>query len=189
MNEMELRPVGLVLNELKDPTLVARAGDLHWDAEGHPQSNMADKMSEIIVKREYIDLLDGIEDFSHALILYWAHRVDAAGRELTRVHPLGRKDLPLVGVFATCSPARPNPILVIAVRILARKGASLLVNGLDAVDGSPVLDIKPYLPDYYSVPDAGLSTWMQQLLDELQNGERQNVYRSERKENLVERKQ
>ncbi|MBN2705923.1 MAG: tRNA (N6-threonylcarbamoyladenosine(37)-N6)-methyltransferase TrmO [Deltaproteobacteria bacterium] len=168
MNDMELRPVGLVLNELKNPSLVARAGDLHWDADGRPQSNMAEQMSEIVIKPEYVELLNGLEDFSHALILYWAHRVEDGGRALTKVHPLGRKDLPRVGVFATCSPARPNPILVIAVKILARKGGSLLVTGLDAIDGSPVLDIKPYLPTYYSVPDADLSAWMKQILDRLQ---------------------
>jgi len=75
--------------------------------------------------------------------------------------------MPLVGVFSTCSPARPNPILVIAVRLLERRGMTLRVVGLDAVDGSPVIDIKPYLPPYYSVQDAKLSGWMNQLLDEM----------------------
>jgi len=56
---------------------------------------------------------------------------------------------------------------VIPVKIMERKGPTLRVTGLDAVDGSPVIDIKPYLPSYYSVPDAKLSAWMNQLLDEM----------------------
>ena len=170
MNDMMLTPVGVVQNDIKEPSLVACSGDLNWDDEDRPPSHSPEKVSEILILPQYADLLDGIEDFSHALVLYWAHQVDADGRALTKVHPIGRKDLPLVGVFASCSPARPNPILVIAVKLLDRKGATLCVAGLDAVDGSPVLDIKPYLPPYYSVPDAELSSWMNQLMDEIGQG-------------------
>lgn len=167
MNDLMLTPVGVVQSDVKEPSLVARSGDLNWDDEDRPPSHSPGKVSEIVIHPEYADLLDGIEDFSHALVLYWAHQVDAEGRRLTKVHPMGRKELPLVGVFSTCSPARPNPILVIAVRLLERKGATLRVAGLDAVDGSPVIDIKPYLPPYYSVPDARLSAWMNQIMDEM----------------------
>jgi tRNA (Thr-GGU) A37 N-methylase len=80
---------------------------------------------------------------------------------------MGRKDMPLVGVFSTCSPARPNPVLVSAVTLLARTGYTLRVEGLDAVNGSPVIDIKPYLPSYYSVRDAKLSGWMNRILAEI----------------------
>ncbi|MBN2124493.1 MAG: tRNA (N6-threonylcarbamoyladenosine(37)-N6)-methyltransferase TrmO [Deltaproteobacteria bacterium] len=163
---MTLRPVGRVRSEIKEPSLVARSGDLTWGDENRAPS-APEGISEIIIDQEYVDILDGIEEFSHVLVLYWAHKVDAKGRSLTKVHPMGRKDLPLVGVFSTCSPARPNPILVIAVRLLERKGATLCVSGLDAVDGSPVIDIKPYVPSYYSVTDARLSGWMNRLLDEM----------------------
>lgn len=166
MNDMTLRPVGVVRSEIKEPSLVARSGDLTWGEEERPPSP-PEGISEILIDKDYADILDGIEEFSHILVLYWAHRVDAEGRTLTRVHPMGRKDLPLVGVFSTCSPARPNPILVIAVRLLERNGTILRVSGLDAVDGSPVIDIKPYLPHYYSVTDVRLSGWMNRLLDEM----------------------
>jgi len=169
--ELNLKPVGVVHSHIKEPSLVARTGDLNWEDEAPPGSHAHDRISEIVIHPEYADLLDGIKDFSHILVLYWAHKVDAGGRSLTRVHPMGRKDLPLVGVFATCSPARPNPILAIAVKLLQRNGPTLRVEGLDAVDGSPVIDIKPYLPPYYSVPDAKLSAWMKRLLDELGQGE------------------
>jgi len=167
MNDMRVTSVGVVRSDIGEPSLVPRSGDLDWKHEDQPPSHSDETVSEIIIYPAYADLLDGIEEFSHILVLYWAHQVDGAGRSLTRVHPMGRKDLPRVGLFSTCSPARPNPILVIAVRLLERNGATLRVKGLDAIDGSPVLDIKPYLPSYYSVRDARLSGWMNQILDEM----------------------
>lgn len=167
MREMILKPVGVVRSDIKEPSLIARSGDLNRAIEGHPRWPQAESFAEIVIDPAYSGILDGIEDFSHLLVLYWAHRVDAEGRTLTKVHPMGRKDLPLVGIFSTCSPARPNPVLVIAVRLLGRTGLTLTVKGLDAVDGSPVVDIKPYLPSYYSVTDASLSSWMNQLVDEM----------------------
>ena len=73
---------------------------------------------------------------------------------------MGRKDLPLQGIFATCSPVRPNPVLVSAVRLLERTGNVLKVKGLDAVDGSPVIDIKPYVLPYYGVENSTVPEWM-----------------------------
>ena len=167
MDEMTIRPVGIVRSNIKEPSLVARAGDLDLDDEQAVSAHREKMVSEIEIGPDYTGILDGIEDFSHLLVLYWAHQVDKEGRLLTRVHPMGRKDLPLVGVFSTCSPARPNPVLVSAVTLLARNGTILKVEGLDAVDGSPVVDIKPYLPTYYSVNDAKLSIWMNRLLQEV----------------------
>jgi len=165
--DMVLRPVGVVRSDIKRPSLVAHSGDLDWEDNGRSPSHQAEIISEIAIEPVYAGILDGIEEFSHLLVLYWAHLVDTGGRAFTRVHPMGRKDLPLVGVFSTCSPARPNPVLVIAVELLEREGNILRVAGLDAVDGSPVIDIKPYLPPYYSVPNAKLSAWMNRLLDEM----------------------
>ena len=167
MNDMILKAVGIVRSDVKEPVLRARNGDLNWESEEKPASHSQANISEIEIDPEYAGVLDGIEDFSHLLILYWAHKVDEEGRNLTKVHPMGRKDLPLVGVFSTCSPARPNPVLAIAVRLLERDGYMLRVEGLDAVDGSPVVDIKPYLPSYYSVPDARLSDWMNRIMEEM----------------------
>ncbi|MBN1375030.1 MAG: tRNA (N6-threonylcarbamoyladenosine(37)-N6)-methyltransferase TrmO [Dehalococcoidia bacterium] len=167
MSEITLRPVGFVRSNIKEPSLVARFGDLQW-AEANRRPSTADAVSEIVIEESYAELLEGIEEFSHLLVLYWAHLIKPGGRSLTKVHPMGRNDLPLVGVFSTCSPARPNPILVIAVRLLERRGNILRVEGLDAVDGSPVLDIKPYLPSYYGVKDVKLSGWMNRILRDLE---------------------
>jgi tRNA-Thr(GGU) m(6)t(6)A37 methyltransferase TsaA len=167
MPEIELWPVGFVRNNIEEPSLVARHGDLDYENQAHRPTHPSEIISEIVIDANYAGILDGIEDFSHLLVLYWAHLVKSEGRLLTRVHPMGRKDLPLVGVFSTCSPARPNPILVIAVRLLERHGNVLRVEGLDAVDGSPVLDIKPYLPSYYAVKDVILSDWMNRILSDI----------------------
>jgi tRNA-Thr(GGU) m(6)t(6)A37 methyltransferase TsaA len=170
MFEITLKPVGFVRNDIKEPSLVAHSGDLNWQNNERQPTHTHESVSEIVIEPSYAGILDGVEDFSHLLVLYWAHLVRPEGRSLTSVHPMGRKDLPLVGVFSTCSPARPNPILVIAVRLLGRDGYVLRVEGLDAVNGSPVLDIKPYLPSYYSIGDAKLSDWMEQIQREFADG-------------------
>jgi len=109
----------------------------------------------------------GIEGFSHILVLYWPHLVDPERRNLKIVHPMGRKDLPQQGIFATCSPARPNPVLVSVVPLLERLGNVLKVQGLDAVDGSPILDIKPYVQPHCGVERATVPPWMEKIHKDL----------------------
>ena len=120
MNEMQLKAVGTVRNDTLQPVLVADSGDLQWRAVPGDAGGSSGAISELDIYSEFEGILDGIEDFSHALVLYWAHFVGLEGRRLIKVHPMGRKDLPLIGLFASCSPARPNPICVSAVRILER---------------------------------------------------------------------
>ena len=116
-----------------------------------------------MINPELNGILDGLEDFSHALVLYWPHLLPPHGRSLTKVHPIGQKRFPLVGIFSTCSPARPNPILVTAVRIIEKRGNILKVQGLEAVDGSPIIDIKPYTMTYLSAENVWVSDWMEQI--------------------------
>ncbi len=101
--------------------------------------------SEIEILEELGPALDGIEDFSHIIVLYWMHRLQSLSGPL-KVHPAGLRELPLVGLFATRSPRRPNPIGLTTVRLLSRQDNRLRVAHLDALDGSPVIDIKPYFP-------------------------------------------
>jgi formylmethanofuran dehydrogenase subunit E len=113
-----------------------------------PRSTVADFKgvdSEIEILEEFSPALDGIEGFSHLSVLYWMHRLESLPGPL-KVHPAGLKDLPLVGLLATRSPRRPNPIGLTTVRLLSIQGNRLRVGGLDALDGSPVIDIKPYFP-------------------------------------------
>jgi tRNA-Thr(GGU) m(6)t(6)A37 methyltransferase TsaA len=168
---MELRPVGLVRSKIKSPMLHAGEADIELKErmkkvrEYHQK--VIDAICELVIFPEWEELLQGIEGFSHILVLYWPHLIDPERRHLKTVHPMGRKDLPIQGIFATCSPARPNPVLVSAVPLLERIGNILKVKGLEAVDGSPVLDIKPYVQHYYGVVEPTVPAWMEQIHKEL----------------------
>jgi tRNA-Thr(GGU) m(6)t(6)A37 methyltransferase TsaA len=167
---MVLRQVGVVKSPLKEPSLAAENGNLRWKIRADRAAKERAVVSEIVIDEAFTGILDGIEDFSHCLVLYWAHRVSEGGRSMVKAHPMGRKDLPLVGVFATCSPARPNPICAIVVQLLERKGDLLKVQGLDAVDGSPIIDIKPYNPSYYPVGQVRIASWLEQIYRDLAAG-------------------
>jgi tRNA-Thr(GGU) m(6)t(6)A37 methyltransferase TsaA len=165
--EMIIKPVGYVRSELKTPSLKAKREDIELE-KGLQEAAMEaktirDLVSELVINPELDGILDGLEDFSHALVLYWPHLLPSHGRSLTKVHPIGRKEFPLVGVFSTCSPARPNPILVTTVRIIEKTGNVLKVQGLEAIDGSPIIDIKPYTMTYCSAEDVKLSDWMKKI--------------------------
>lgn len=167
---MVLRSVGFVKSPLKEPSLAAEHGDLSWRVRLERAAEEREVVSEIVIDAAFTGILDGIDEFSHVLVLYWAHRVSEGGRSMVKAHPMGRKDLPLVGIFTTCSPARPNPICATVVKLLERNGNTLTVKGLDAVDGSPVLDIKPYNPSYYPVGEVRISPWLEQIHRDLAAG-------------------
>ncbi len=170
--QMQLTPVGEVRSELKTPMLSVGKSDIELRESQQTirryHEQVTRTVSELVIFEQWAELLDGIEEFSHILVLYWPHLIDSERRNLRQVHPMGRKDLPLQGIFATCSPARPNPVLVSAVRLLERDGNILKVKGLDAVDGSPILDIKPYVRSYYGVDDSTIPRWMVQIHRELE---------------------
>jgi tRNA-Thr(GGU) m(6)t(6)A37 methyltransferase TsaA len=166
--EIFIRPVGVVKNEIKSPSL--KAGEdgisLQEDFERLKQRsrNRSQRFSKIIINQDLEGILDGIEGFSHLLVLYWAHQTPRESRSLKKVHPMGRKENPLTGIFATCSPARPNPILMTAVRLVSREKNVLEVRGLDAIDGSPVIDLKPYVPGYQISETVKVPWWMEKIL-------------------------
>lgn len=118
--------------------------------------------SEITINAAWSEALDGLEGFSHIWVVWWIDRFDEPPERL-HVHPEGRKDMPLVGLFATRSPHRPCPIGITAVRLLGCKGRRLLVEGLDAFEGTRVLDIKPYLRRGDLIPEAGAPEWLERL--------------------------
>lgn len=120
-------------------------------------------LSEILIFESWNPLLKGIETFPHILVLYWPHLIDLERRKLEQVHPMGRKEIPLQGIFATCSPARPNPILVSAIELVRRGKNKLIVKGLEAVDQSSVIDIKPYNINYMKKENLRFPEWMQEI--------------------------
>lgn len=130
--------------------------------------------AKIDVFGEYVEALDGIDGFSHLIILFYMHDTTEEQRKTLKVRPkrfvkygLKLEDLPLVGVFCLDSPHRPNNIGLTVVRLLERKGNTLRVDGLDAFDSTPVLDIKPYTPDRCK-NQLELPHWFKPLLSYLQ---------------------
>ena len=168
-----LRPVAIVKNERKEPSLVCRDQDLDHDQETSTGQRWREAISEIIFGEDYRECLDGIEGFSHIMVIYWSHKAGEEACSVKKVHPAGKKDYPLVGVFCTRSPARPNPVCVTIVELLERKSKVLLVKGLDAIDGSPVIDIKPHLPPYDAPADMKLPDWMQSLIEQFSRERKQ----------------
>lgn len=120
----------------------------------------AGEVSTVRIFEEYCGGLLGIEGYSHLFVLYWLHlRDDERNRRTLRVVPRRHEGAPLTGVFACRSPSRPNPIGLTVVRLLSVEGCALKVSGLDAVEGTPIIDIKPYSPRADSVPDARAPEW------------------------------
>ena len=113
-------------------------------------------------KRRMDVALEGIEEFSHIWVVWWLDQFEGPPSSL-QVRPERRAELPLVGLFATRSPHRPNPIAITAVHLLERNGTELRVEGLDACQGTPVLDIKPYLQRGDLIPEASAPSWLQRL--------------------------
>ena len=127
---IELRPVGVVESELEELATAPKQGD-----EGAPSAWLA-------FDPAVAGALDGLEAGDEVVVVTWLHRAD---RDTLRVHPRGDRSRPQEGVFATRSPHRPNPIGLHPARIEAIEAPRVRVSGLEAVDGTPVLDLKPAL--------------------------------------------
>jgi len=118
-------------------------GYVRTDAVGDEVKDKS-RTCEIVVHPELVPALDGIADYSHLHILFWMHEIPEEKRMILKVHPRGRTDLPLMGAFAVRTNLRPNPIGLTLVELLKVEGNTLTVRGLDAFDGTPILDIKPF---------------------------------------------
>jgi tRNA-Thr(GGU) m(6)t(6)A37 methyltransferase TsaA len=141
-----MRPIGIVRNAIAEPRPHG------WE---HVRS-------DIILREELSPMLEGIDEYSHIIVVFTFHRVpDGERRE--RVPPRGRERVPEQGVLATRSQLRPNPIGVAVVPLMKRRKNILRVEGLDAIDGTPVLDIKPYFAHHDAVPAARIPEWARAL--------------------------
>ncbi|WP_449244883.1 tRNA (N6-threonylcarbamoyladenosine(37)-N6)-methyltransferase TrmO [Desulfobacca acetoxidans] len=173
---MMLQPVGVIKSKIKEPFLAATDDGIKMqgeiDAVRKKIRQAQEEISDIIINPHLLDILDGIEQYSHLIVLYWAHKVPEQGRSLVKVHPMGRKEFSQVGIFCTCSPARPNPVLMCVVKLCGRQENVLQVTGLDAIDGSPVVDIKPYVRRFYPEEEILIPEWMQRLHQEIDAGDR-----------------
>lgn len=116
--------------------------------------------STIRLYEEYCPGLLGVEGYSHLIILYWFHeRDDAEHRGTLQVYPRRHRVNMLRGVYACRSPSRPNPVGHTVVELVGVDGCELTVRGLDAMEGSPLVDIKPYSPRSDSFPEARTPDW------------------------------
>jgi len=125
--EMVLKPIGIIRTPITDADKAPRQGS---------ESAVSGKL---IVDEQYRDALLGLQKGWKIVILYWMH---LAERDMLQVHPRGDRTRPLRGVFSTRSPQRPNPVSIDTVEITGIEGTVIDVAGLDAVDGTPLLDIK-----------------------------------------------
>jgi tRNA-Thr(GGU) m(6)t(6)A37 methyltransferase TsaA len=137
-------------------------GSVKTEAVGN-QVRDENLISELVLKPELSEALSGVSEFSHIFVLF--HLNLAKAEDLPpKVHPRGRVDLPLTGIFATRTPYRPNPIGLTLVELLKVDGNVLTVRGLDAYNGTPVLDIKPYDP-WDATPEAKTPKWWKKLYE------------------------
>jgi tRNA-Thr(GGU) m(6)t(6)A37 methyltransferase TsaA len=149
--EVTMSPIGVVRNSVKEPM----------------SSGWEDVVSRIVVLPELADALLGLDTYSHVIVLFWPHRLptEAMGAQ-HRLHPLDDPQYPLQGVLATRGQVRFNPILSTVVPLLKMRENVLDVRGLDAVDESPVLDVKPYIPYFDAVADAKVPQWVMERVEE-----------------------
>jgi len=116
--------------------------------------------AKIRILPEFCAGLKSVEGFSHLIILYWIHlRDNEKERRILLVFPRRHEVDVEVGVFACRSPSRPNPIGLCVVELLKVEGCILIVKDLDALEGSPIIDIKPYIPRADSIPNARVPGW------------------------------
>ena len=122
--------------------------------------------SEIVVEERYAAGLIGLDGFSHAIVVFYMHKATFNPETHLVRRPQEREDMPLLGIFAQRAKHRPNPIGVTAVEVLGVKHNRLMVRGLDAIDGTPVLDVKPYFPIYDARGEAKVPDWVSRLMED-----------------------
>ena len=146
---MELAPIGYVSSPATEKV------DESWGGV----------ISRILLKPEYAGGLLGLQDFSHALLVTYLHEAHYEKEKHLRRRPRDLESMPLVGIFSQRAKDRPNPIGVTAVTIISVGDDYLEVQGLDAINGTPVLDIKPYYPQYDKMEGARVPDWVNRLME------------------------
>jgi tRNA-Thr(GGU) m(6)t(6)A37 methyltransferase TsaA len=143
---------------------VRAIGTVHSSANEKVDENWGSVESTIELLPEYRPGLRGLEQFSHALVTAYLHGAKfEPARHLVR-RPRGREDMPELGIFAQRAKDRPNPLGITVVPIQRVTPTGLVVRGLDAIDGTPILDLKPYFPQFDSAPGARVPDWVERLM-------------------------
>jgi tRNA-Thr(GGU) m(6)t(6)A37 methyltransferase TsaA len=120
------------------------------------------KVVQLQITDKYTDALKGLDGYSHVFVLYWFDRNDTPKkRSILQVYPQGNRKNPRTGVFACRAPVRPNLIALSLCKILSIEGGTVRIEKIDALDGSPILDLKPYIPSIDSVKSGvHLPAWL-----------------------------
>lgn len=149
MDMFTLEAIGVNYNERKTPK------DDYW----------GEVISEIRVDKTLgVSCLDGIESFSHLEIVYLFHLVQEEDIQYASRHPRNNQEYPKVGIFAQRGKNRPNRIGVTIVELLRKEESSLIVKGLDAIDGTPIIDIKPVMKEFLPKRDIKQPQWATELM-------------------------
>ncbi len=149
MDSISLKVIGRVRNSRKDVQ-----DDFGWGSVE----------SVIELSEEFVEGVVGLAEFSHVLVVFFMHRDTGEPVRIQR-RPRGRGDMPMLGVFAQRGSNRPNPIGVTAASLVRVEPGGVVVRGLDAVDGTPVLDLKPYVPAFDLRGDARVPEWVTRLME------------------------
>src|SRR3989344_7949518 len=120
--------------------------DLARNSQDKHYGGWREVMTEVVIDKRWEDALLGLSDYSHIIVVYWMHGVNTCDIRHVPQDMVG--EVPEVGIFACRCPARPNPIGVSAVELISINGNVVSVKGLDVINGTPILDIKPYTPQY-----------------------------------------
>jgi tRNA-Thr(GGU) m(6)t(6)A37 methyltransferase TsaA len=149
IDEVTLHPIGRVVGGRTEPI------DDDWGGV---------EASIVLDERFAEDAFAGLGDFSHVDVIFFFHQVGDDKIQQGARRPRGREDWPLVGVFAQRNKARPNRLGATTCRLLSADGRRLRVQGLDAIDGTPVLDIKPYVTGYAPRGEVREPAWVKELM-------------------------
>jgi tRNA-Thr(GGU) m(6)t(6)A37 methyltransferase TsaA len=123
-----------------------------------------DKSVSLHIFKKYKDALKGLDGFSHVFVLYWFDRNDTRKkRSILQVHPRGNRKNPLTGIFACRAPVRPNLIALSLCKIISVKNNIVYIENIDALNNSPILDLKPYIPHIdHIIKDARVPDWLKE---------------------------
>jgi tRNA (adenine37-N6)-methyltransferase len=150
MSQITITPIGQVRNGVREQT------DEEW----------GEVVSRLMIQAPFSHGLKGLDQFSHAIVLTFLDKASFdLARDIVR-RPRGLSSMPEVGIFAQRAKDRPNPIGITAVQILAVGEDFVEVKGLDAIDGTPIIDIKPYYPHYDSVGQPVVPEWVDRLMQD-----------------------
>jgi tRNA-Thr(GGU) m(6)t(6)A37 methyltransferase TsaA len=148
--QITLTPIGYVRATRANPT------DDNWDSET--------TRIELDTSRFNADALLSLDTYSHVEVLYWFHHTEAATPTLGARHPRGNTAWPLAGVFAQRGKNRPNRIGLTTCEVLKVDGTTLHLKGLDAIDGTPVLDLKPWMSGFAPRGEIREPEWAKELM-------------------------